>query len=129
MCDSPPPQIHHLAHSDSPNVIPLASFSGTDVHLSPFCLPGPVPGAQAPQRSKFPSLYERDSAWERWQAAQGWLASESQCVCHSAIHLWSGGGSGVGKALGEALRLSVGLISKHNATLLPEETCSVESQT
>lgn len=85
-----------------------------------------MPGAQAPQRSKLPSPYERDSAWERWQAAQGQLASEWQCVYLSAIRLWSGGGSGVGRALGEALRLSMGLICKRNATILPEETCSVE---
>lgn len=92
--------------------------------FEPSGLPGPVPGAQAPQRSKLPSPYERDSSL----GAQGQLASELN-VCTTVPSACGAGWSGVGRASGEALRLSVGLICKRNATILPAETCSVESQT
>lgn len=80
-----PPQIHQLARSSSPKFIPVACSSGTDIYLSPYHLPGPVPGAQASQRSKLLSLYERDLAWVRQRAAQGQLASELECVYRSAV--------------------------------------------
>ena len=122
----PTHQIHHLAHNNSPKFIPLASFSGTDVHLSPFYLPGPVPGAQASQRSKLPSVWETQPGRGGRQHGGGWHQSWNVCT---AVPSTCGAGRRGGRSPGEALRLSVGLICKHNATILPEETCSVESQT
>lgn len=61
------------------------------------------------------------------QHGGGW--HQSWNVCTTVPSACGAGWEWGGRSPGEVLRLSVGLICKHNATILPEETCSVESQT
>ena len=80
----PPAQIHLLACGDSLKFISVACSSGTAIHLSLYHLPGPMTGAQASQRTKSLSLFERLSLGEA-AGSTGQLASELEQVYHSAI--------------------------------------------